>query len=72
MAIERGQCVVSGADAVGNPALVDVLDLEEASFRAFVLEHLARGGLVKPRDGWQATGCPITYQARLGAKVEKG
>jgi hypothetical protein len=72
MAIEPGQFVVSGADTLGNPTLVDVLDLQELSFRAFVLDRLAKDGLINPRDAWQPTGEPVSYRAKLGAKVQKG
>jgi hypothetical protein len=65
MPIERGQFIVSGCDTLGNPALVDVLDLEELSFRAYVLDRLAGSGLLKPLDGWQATGEAVPYRAKM-------
>ncbi len=42
--IERGQVFVRAIDRDGKWDSVDALDLDDESFRRFVLEHLARRG----------------------------
>ncbi len=62
--ISRGQVFVRGIKANGSPGSVDVLDLDEISFRAFVLDMLMRRGAVVAVEGSLA-GESVVYRERL-------
>ncbi len=54
--IRRGQVFVRAKDAYGHWGSADVLDLEEESFRSFVVDRLWQDGLVIGLKDEDATG----------------
>ena len=44
--MKRGQILVRAIDKNGNAGLADIFDLEEESFRAYVLSMMIRKGIV--------------------------
>ena len=61
--IMKDQVFVRAIKADGSPGSVDVLDLDEISFRAFVLDMLMRQGAVVGVANLE--GDPIVYRERL-------
>ena len=62
MKMKRGQVIVRGANKEGKSRLVDVLDLDDESFRAYVVDRLICGGLVIPSN--KVASLPIRYKER--------
>jgi hypothetical protein len=63
--MKRGQVFVRGQRADGTWGNVDAFDLDDESFRAFVLEILSRAGLVAAIREKYVDGEPIPYQVRV-------
>ena len=60
--MQRGQVLVRGKLPDGSWGGVDVLDLDEKSFRAFVIEMLIRASIVYSLK--EPEGENITYEAK--------
>jgi hypothetical protein len=56
------QIQVTGLKADGSVGLIDVLRLDEASFRAFVLEALVAHGAVEAAPARTVVGDPVVYR----------
>jgi len=66
--MKRGQVWIRGTDARGeNWGAIDVLDLDDESFRAWVVSMLLRLGVVV---SLKTEGEDIHYRAKFGAHVE--
>jgi hypothetical protein len=64
--MKHQQVFVQGLKADGSMGAIDVLRLEEASFRAFVVDALVRLGAVEARTDRQVAGAPILYREHVG------
>ena len=65
--MKRGQVFVRAKDADGQWDSVDVLDLDELSFRVFVLDLFDRQGAVVSLVEKEVPGEPIELRAALHA-----
>jgi hypothetical protein len=65
--MKRGQVFVRRQFANGRWGNIDALDLDDVSFRAFVLDVLFRAGAVCGLRDEAIHGEPLTYRARLFA-----
>jgi hypothetical protein len=63
-AVKRGQIFVRAKNADGRVESADVLDLDEESFRVFVLDVLMRNGLVTSLKHEYVEGEHIEYKLR--------
>lgn len=68
--MKRGQVFVRATDETGRWGTVDVLDLDEDSFRAFVVETFVRAEVVTSIREEMVEGERIRYRAKAGVKVE--
>jgi hypothetical protein len=62
--MKRGQVFVKAFDENGVWGTVDALDLDEVSWRAFVMDRLQRAGLVFGMKEDLCEGQTVTYRAR--------
>jgi hypothetical protein len=62
--VKHGQVFVRGVRADGTFGNIDALNLDDASFRAFVLDVLFRAGAVVGIKDEETRGEHITYRER--------
>ncbi len=62
--MKRGQAFVRGRLRDGSIGNIDILDLDDASFRAFVLDRLVRAGLVTAIKDEFTDGDHVRYRER--------
>ncbi len=62
--MKRGQAFVRGVLRDGSIGTIDVLDLDDASFRAFVLDRLIRSEIVYAIRDEHVEGEHLTYRER--------
>lgn len=63
--MKRGQVFVRAQDVSGKWYSADVLDLDDASFRAFVVERLMLAGLVYAISAPASTGRDVTLRSTV-------
>lgn len=63
--IRKGSIFVRAKDETGRWGAADVLDLDDESFRAFVLDRLEHRGMVVPVQP-QLAGEAVEYRTRVG------
>lgn len=66
--MKRGQVFVRAKSPSGKYGTHDVLDLEDESFKAFVVEMLKRGGLVVSIKDEFVSGEEIEYKSKVEEK----
>ncbi len=69
--MKRGQAFVRAQDPSGKWHAADVLDLDEASFRAFVLDMLHRVGVLHILKDEVVEGDDITYRSTVPAEADE-
>lgn len=67
--MKRGQVFVRAQDENGKWQSIDVLDLDDESFRVFVVNMLMRGMLVTSITDENVDGEQITLRARPKASI---
>lgn len=67
--MKRGMVFVRAVKAEGGYKTVDAMDLDEESFRAFVLEMLFRAGMVHALKAEDVEGDHIVYKTRKTSDV---
>jgi len=63
--MKKGQVIVQGITKEGKPGLIDILNLDDESFRAYTIDRLICGGLIIPLQPKDVEGSPIKYKERL-------
>jgi hypothetical protein len=63
--MQRGMVIVHGVRTDGTFGEIDVLDLEEESFRCYVLDGLSRLGVVDGGGVDQAQANRLAYRQRV-------
>ena len=62
--MKRRQVIVQGINKKGKSGSIDVLDLDNESFRAYVIDRLICGGLVIPTPPSKIDSSSIKYRER--------
>ena len=63
--MQRGTIIVRGVRTDGSFGDIDVLDLDEDSFRCFLLDQLQRSGVIEYRVADLASADRIAYRQRV-------
>ena len=69
--MKEGRLIVTGEDADGSRIRIDVMDLDDRSFRAFVLDSFDGHGWIQEKDV-EGVEIPFRAKRRKQRKKKKG
>lgn len=67
--MKRGRVFVKAADEKGRFGTVDALDLDDDSFRAFILDRLVDAQVIIAVPSDDAPGPDIIYRTKPGIRI---